>query len=60
MAKLKKFEDVSDNGTVSTDCEISDTHSELHKLKDSKPIFIGEFRSFAADSYGWNPKYSSV
>ena len=26
--KEKKFEDISDNGTATTDCEISDTHSD--------------------------------
>merc|ERR1712073_219754 len=26
--KEKKFEDTSDNGTATTDCEISDTHSD--------------------------------
>ena len=41
--KEKKFEDISDNGTATTDCEISDTHSDkiLRHFATSNPAAVG-------------------
>ena len=65
LAKDKKYEqggmvieDISDNGTSSTDCELSETNSDkrLQKFRDLSKNATGEFHSLIVTSDDWNQK----
>ena len=47
--KEKKFEDISDNGTATTDCEISDTHSDKI-IRQHHPHISPDFHSLVVTS----------
>eukprot|EP00090_Calanus_glacialis_P035817 TRINITY_DN6109_c0_g1_i2.p1 TRINITY_DN6109_c0_g1~~TRINITY_DN6109_c0_g1_i2.p1 ORF type:complete len:1093 (+),score=204.46 TRINITY_DN6109_c0_g1_i2:1-3279(+) len=68
LARDKKYEqgvgmeDISDNGTSSTDCELSETNSDkrLQKFRDLSKIATGEFHSLIVTSDDWNLKHPSA
>jgi len=67
LAKDNKYpqgivmEDISDNGTSSTDCELSETNSDkrLQKFRDLSKNATGEFHSLIVTSDDWNLKQQS-